>query len=185
MNDIVTKAQKWAHDAHDSIGQMRKYGGRVYWVHTDAVSDLLRQAGEDENIQAAAHLHDVLEDVAPTNPTYSLSEMIKEFGPHITQLVVEVTNVFTKENYPELNRTKRKKLEHERLMKISDGAKSIKLADIIDNIGGLFDHNPDFAKVYVPEKSLILPHLKSGNKVLYEKAFKVLANETEKLNQRK
>ena len=181
MSELVTKAKEWAHRAHDSIGQMRKYGGKVYWTHTDAVAEMLGQEGENEEIQAASHLHDVLEDVAITKSEFSEVEMRKEFGDIVTNLVIEVTNVYTKKNYPNLNRAKRKHLEHERIAKISKDAKSIKLADIIHNVVGLVEHNRDFAKVFLSEKTMILPNLKEGNLTLYKKCVRVVADEIAKL----
>lgn len=183
MNEIVEKAKWWAHTAHDSIGQKRKYGGDVYWVHTDTVAELLRQSGESEDVQAAGHLHDILEDVSPTKPEFSKEKMLEEFGSVITKLVEEVTDVFIKENYPSFNRAKRKHLEHERIAKISKDAKSIKLADIIHNVDGLVGHNPDFAKVFLAEKVLALPLLTEGNSILYKKACRVVADEIAKLKE--
>lgn len=179
--NIVEKAKNWAHNAHDSIGQKRKYNGQNYWVHTDEVAEFLKLAGESEEIQAAGHLHDVLEDVSDRNFDYNEDSMRKEFGDVVTNLVKEVTNVYTKSNYPHLNRVKRKRLEHERLEKISKEAKSIKLADIICNCQGVLDQNDDFGKVFLAEKATLLPLSKDGNKSLYEKAFNVILEETSKL----
>ena len=180
--NIVEKAKEWAHAAHDSIGQKRKYGGQNYWVHTDRVAEALKQAGETEEVQAAGHLHDVLEDVADKNVKFNEAAMLIDFGSKITELVKEVTNVFTKENHPNLNRAKRKHLEHERLSKISKEAKSIKLADIADNVDGLIDNDRDFGKVFLSEKAQLLVFLREGNDTLYKKATKAVANEIAKLS---
>jgi (p)ppGpp synthase/HD superfamily hydrolase len=180
--NIVEKAKEWAHAAHDSIGQKRKYGGENYWVHTDRVADDLKEAGESEEVQAAGHLHDVLEDVADKNSGYNEDAMRKEFGDVITNLVLEVTNVYTKENYPNLNRSKRKHLEHDRLKNISKEGKSVKLADIKDNVEGVIDDDVGFGKVFVFEKSQLLVYLSDGNNTLYRKATKAVADEIAKLS---
>jgi (p)ppGpp synthase/HD superfamily hydrolase len=180
--NIIEKAKEWSHNAHDSIGQKRKYGGQNYWVHTDRVAESLKQVGESEEVQAAGFLHDVLEDVADKNSDYNESAMRREFGDVITNLVKEVTNTFTKENHPNLNRARRKHLEHDRLSKISKEAKSIKLADIIDNVDGIVDNDRDFGKVFLTEKVQLLMFLKEGNSTLYKKASKSLSNELLKLN---
>jgi len=182
--NIVEKAKEWAHAAHDSIGQKRKYGGENYWVHTDRVADALKEVGESEEVQAAGHLHDVLEDVADKNVKFNESVMLIDFGSVITELVKEVTNVYTKENYPNLNRAKRKHLEHERLAKISKEAKSIKLADIADNVNGVVDNDVGFGKVFVSEKAQLLVYLREGNESLYKKATKVVADEIAKLSKK-
>lgn len=182
--NIVEKAREWAHAAHDSIGQKRKYGEENYWVHTDRVAEALKEAGESEEVQAAGHLHDVLEDVADKNVKFNEAAMLIDFGSVVTELVKEVTNVYTKENYPDLNRAKRKRLEHERLGKISKEAKSIKLADIADNVDGIIDNDIGFGKVFVFEKSQLLVSLRDGNSVLYRKATKTIADEIAKLSKK-
>jgi (p)ppGpp synthase/HD superfamily hydrolase len=180
--NLINEAKIWSHNAHDSIGQMRKYGGKAYWVHTDAVSQLLKETGESEEVQIAGMLHDVVEDVTPNNPTYSVEEIKSKFGETVVRLVLEVTNVYEKKHYPHLNRTKRKQLERERLGKISKEGKSIKLADIINNVEGVVDQDAGFGRVFVLEKSVLLPLLKEGNPILYKKANEVIMNEINKLN---
>jgi (p)ppGpp synthase/HD superfamily hydrolase len=181
MSELVTKAQAWAHAAHDSINQKRKYGDEVYWVHTDAVADILKEAGESEEVQAAGHLHDVLEDVAPKNPTYSEENMRKEFGDVVTNLVLEVTNVYTKEAFPHLNRAKRKHLEEKRIGTISLGGKNIKCADITHNIKGILTYDTEFGKVFLAEKSVALTQLTNANPVLYKMVTRAVADEIAKL----
>ncbi len=60
-------------------------------------------------------------------------------------------------------------------------AKSIKLADVINNADGLFDDDPSFGKTYVTEKYDLLPSLKGGNSTLYKEAVKTIINGLEKL----
>lgn len=182
--NIVEKAKGWAHAAHDSIGQKRKYGGENYWVHTDRVANVLKEAGESEEVQAAGHLHDDLEDVADKNSDYNEDAMRREFGDVVTNLVLEVTNVYTKENYPNLSRAERKRLEHKRLSQISKEAKSIKLADISDNVEGIIDNDIGFGKVFVFEKSQLLVYLRDGNEMLYRKATKAVTDEIAKLSKK-
>lgn len=181
MNELVEKAKEWAHSAHDSIGQKRKYGGQVYWVHTDAVADLLKQAGESEEVQAAGHLHDVLEDVAPKNSEFSEQNMRKEFGNRVTDIVIEVTNVFTKEDYPLWNRAKRKHQEEMRLGTISKDAKAVKLADISHNVENIVAQDPGFGRVFLAEKVIALNQLRDGNQTLYKMAVRAVSDEIAKL----
>jgi hypothetical protein len=47
-------------------------------------------------------------------------------------------------------------------------AKTIKLADIIDNIRGLEELDSGFAKVYMAEKRALLEVLTEGNEVLFK-----------------
>lgn len=184
MTDRIEKAKEYFRKAHDSIGQKRKYTGESYWVHTERVAQMIWDATKNEDLTIAALGHDVLEDVADKNADYNEVAMRREFGDVITNLVLEVTNVYTKENHPNLNRTKRKHLEHERLSKISKEAKSIKLADIADNVDGLIDNDRDFGKVFLSEKAQLLVFLREGNDTLYKKATKAVANEIAKLSKK-
>jgi (p)ppGpp synthase/HD superfamily hydrolase len=182
MSVLIEKAKKWAHEGHDSIFQKRKYTGEPYWVHTDGVADILEKAGESETVIAAGHLHDLIEDVFPVNPWYSEERMRKEFNDDITNLVIECTNVYTKEKCPQLNRVKRKVLEHKRLSLISNNGKSIKLADIQHNVKGIISQDIDFGKVFIAEKAHVLTVLRSGNEVLFRNANKAVADEIAELS---
>ena len=151
--NIVLKAKQFAIEAHDSIGQVRKYTGEPYHVHPIAVAELVREKTYDDEIVAAAFLHDVLEDVAPTMPQYGAETIRTEFGERVLSLVIELTDVFTKENYPELNRKKRKSLEAERISKISESAKLIKRADLFDNSKTIMGSR--FEKAWLEEKEIL------------------------------
>lgn len=169
MNRIET-AQAFAHAAHDAIKQVRKYDGRPYWVHTDAVAATVASVGGTEDMIVAAHLHDVLEDVTPLYPAYSEGQIRVQFGENVLKLVVELTDVYTKEAFPKLNRAERKTEERKRLATISPEAKTIKLADLIDNTASIVKDDPDFATVYLKEKFAILPYLADGSPELLQRA---------------
>lgn len=183
----IEQAQQFAHEAHDSIKQVRKYTGQPYWVHTDEVARLVASVGllnipmaatseiEDranivEDMVCAAHLHDVLEDVMPLNPLYDDAAIVKKFGSNVAALVVALTDVYTKENFPQLNRAERKRLERERISHTSRDAKTIKLADLISNTKSIVADDPDFARVYLDEKLALLPYLVEGNATLLNEA---------------
>jgi (p)ppGpp synthase/HD superfamily hydrolase len=161
MNEtLLALAQSFARDAHDSIGQTRKYEGGPYWAHTERVADMVRAGGGDEAMICAAYLHDVLEDVTPKNSRYSLDLINAFFGSDITALVIELTDVWTSEANPTLNRKMRKALECERLARVSNRAKFIKLCDLIDNTDSIAKHDPGFARVYLAEKAELLKVLR-------------------------
>lgn len=120
--------------AHESIGQIRKFGGRRYYTHPLTVATLVGwHAKNDKELFAAACLHDVLEDVYPKNPIYSPEWIAAEFGEDVLALVKELTNEYTKDKYPDMNRNTRKVRESERIAQISDRAKVIKRADLYHN----------------------------------------------------
>lgn len=167
----ITAAQSFAHQAHDSSQQKRKYSDEPYWVHTDAVAELVSQTPHVTTEQIiAAHLHDVLEDVAPVNDAFSYGRLLEQFGPVVAQHVLDLTDLYTKEAYPTWNRAKRKAKEAERLALISPGSKTIKLADIVHNGQSITAHDPKFAKVFLREKALLLPSLQDGDPELFHQA---------------
>jgi (p)ppGpp synthase/HD superfamily hydrolase len=161
MNDVPSaRAFEYAKAAHASINQKRKYSGDPYIVHPMAVAKVLTDSGvTDEDLICAALLHDVLEDVWPVNAVYHPASIEELFGKTVLGYVEELTDEYTKELYPDLNRAERKKREAERISKISDGALKVKLADLIDNTGDIAKNDPGFAKVYLREKQRILDAL--------------------------
>ena len=157
MNHAVLR---FAKDAHG--GQLRKYTNDPYILHPIAVAEMVKDAGGDENMVNAALLHDVLED---TNVTHSelraflFQRFVTVSASDILNLVVELTDVFTKEDFPDLNRKARKTLEATRLSNVSDRAKQIKRMDIEHNSESIMEHDPKFAKVFLEEKKLLLLNL--------------------------
>lgn len=170
MNQIL-QAQQLAHEAHDSINQKRKYSGLPYWVHTDEVAFVVASTpGATENMVVAAHLHDVLEDVFPLKPQYHAGLIRHLFGDEVLLFVMGLTDVYTKEAYPKLNRAARHAKENERLGKVCPYVKTIKLADLICNTRDIVSQDPDFGRVYLREKLALLPYLADGSPVLLQRA---------------
>lgn len=150
---MYEKAKEIAKEAHESIGQKRKFTNGPYYKHPLAVAALLEDITDDEDILAAACLHDILEDVTPINKTYDEDFICKNFNSRVSNLVVELTNKYTKDNFQNLNRESRKQLELFRIMTISDDAKLIKKADLHHNSMEL--PNSEFAKMWLKEKQEI------------------------------
>jgi (p)ppGpp synthase/HD superfamily hydrolase len=115
------------------VEQERKYTGEPYHVHPLRVAELVSQYTGDIDTICAAYLHDVFEDC----PHIDTKIILNIFGSQVYSLVYELTNQYTKELHPELNRKDRKRLEQARLANISNPAKLIKLCDRLDNIEDL------------------------------------------------
>lgn len=146
--------------AHGSIGHKRKYTQEPYSVHPRNVAYLVRIFGGTDNMIKAAYLHDVVEDVFPKNSLFSLDYIAREFNEEVANLVDELTDKTTHEDG---NRDKRKEIDRERIELISPQAKTIKLADLIDNSLTIFEYDPGFARVYLKEKKLLLEVLKNSS----------------------
>lgn len=157
MSKLIEQARAFAQFAH--AGQVRRYTLAPYWKHPQNVAANVERWLADwpvypqlnEQITAAAWLHDVLEDTPITAP-----ELLWYFGETVCNLVEELTDVYTSAKYVDLNRSERKRLETVRLGGISPAARLIKRADIADNTSDVETYDPKFARVYMPEKEAIL-----------------------------
>ena len=165
---LTEKAIKLAKEAHHF--QVRKYTGESYFSHLENVAiivgDHFFTGTKDfsrEEIISAAYLHDTIEDTKVT-----AEDIEEKFGSKVRQLVVELTDITTSSDG---NRKKRKQIECERLARVSYEAKSIKLADLIDNTKDIEENDEKFAMVYLHEKRELLNRaLFDGHSDLYKKA---------------
>ena len=156
--------------AHESIGQKRKYTFEPYFNHCLEVAEIVSQVTDDENVIIAAAGHDTKEDVTPINPYYSLDLIESNFGLRVKNMVIDLTDIYTKKVYPAWNRAKRKQAERERMELVCPDSQTIKLADLISNTRSIVTYDKDFARVYLEEKLALLPYLKGGNESLQRQA---------------
>lgn len=158
-SSLEKKAAQFARNAHAQIDQRRKYTGQPYIVHPQAVAELVRHVSEDDNLLAAAWLHDTLEDTATT-----FRQLYRSFGKEVAQLVSMLTNPPAREQDGRLKR-KQRQLQH--YLHASPQAQTIKLADIIDNTRDVVDNDPDFARHYLVEKQIQIFLLRDGDPQLW------------------
>jgi (p)ppGpp synthase/HD superfamily hydrolase len=172
-------------------GQKRKYHGQDYWLHVFGVAEILANSikiPEDSFLIEIALLHDVLEDQYDKCGEMEMIGMLKVCGysyfdaMFITRAVIELTDVYTTERCPNINRANRKALEAERLGEVSFEAATVKYADLIHNTQDICDHDEGFAKVYLKEKEIILNLMRQGNYNLYFECVRVLEKSKSKLN---
>jgi len=131
--------------------------------------------GATPEMVAAAWLHDTVEDTGVTLET--LNEM---FGPVVAGYVKDLTSISKAD--PELAkqlRWVRKAADTEQLKTVPDEVKTIKLADILDNIPDIVAHDKKHAKVFVPEKEAMMPHLVKGDTWLHVRVTAALASAKE------
>ncbi len=175
LNSILTEITAFADEAHGD--QMRKYVPKRYIVHPIEVMEICRQYTTELPILAAALLHDVLEDTpvrAEAIKKFLSLKMSAEQVEETLELVTDLTDVFTKENYPQLNRRQRKERENERLKKTHPKAQTVKYADIISNSIDIAKHDRHFARVYLREMDILLGVMTHGNQKLYQRAAETL-----------
>lgn len=121
----IVKATAYAIAAH--TGQKRK-NGSDYYHHPLEASSLVHDAGGSEDTIVAAILHDTVEDTKVTR-----EDIEREFGTAVRDLVEAVTNLPEWEN---LSKLARKDAQAEHIARESEGAKLVKMGDLISNMRG-------------------------------------------------
>lgn len=130
-----------AHFAKVAHGE-QKYGNFPYVYHLQKVFETLQRFGcQDENILAAAWLHDVVEDTNVTREQVALF-----FGKTIEDLVWRVTNA----KGVGKNRAERHAVTYKKIVESND-ALMLKLADRIANTEESIARNPKLLQMYKKE----------------------------------
>ncbi len=171
--DAVARAAAYATQAHKRIDHRRKYSSQPYDVHLRAVAELVSSVTDDPEIIAAAWLHDTVEDTPAT-----FYDVEREFGPRVARFVADVTDVSKPSDG---NRAARKALDRDHLAQACPEAKTIKLADLIDNCNDICRNDPRFARVFITEAAALLPVLTEGDQRLHDRARDAVATCAERL----
>ncbi len=164
---LVRNAEAIARRRHGEVEQKRKYTLEPYTEHLEAVANLTAQAGGTPEMIAAAWLHDVLEDTEAT-----AEEIEGGCNSEVLHLVLELTDISKPEDG---NRALRKAKDRAHIAAASNAAKTIKLADLIDNATSIIDHDPGFAQVFMREFNLLLEVLQDGELSLLRRATQISA----------
>ncbi len=188
MNEenLLEQVKAFAAEAHGE--QKRKYCEDPYIVHPIRVMELCREHKGSLPVLAACLLHDVLEDTDTGEEelrTFLHSLLEPTEAQKTLQLVIELTDVYTHEAYPQWNRDKRKAQETERLRRVSPQAQTIKYADIIDNSKEIVPNDPGFAPRYLKECRTLLEALDKGNPALRKEAIQMVHNGLEGIGKKR
>lgn len=134
MSDLLSTARALATHWHAN----QKYGNEPYTIHLAAVESILREFGhgDNEELLAAAWLHDIIEDTKCPLELLAVSLPI-----YVLALVDAVTDRSGK------NRAERHALTYPRIARILD-AVTLKLADRIANVRASVERRPDLLKMY-------------------------------------
>lgn len=158
MLPILNAAMVFAEKAHQ--GQVRKYTNEPYICHPMAVMGLVYSITNIEDMLCVAVLHDVVEET-----DYTIENICDRFGLSISNMVFDLTDISKPEDG---NRGIRKAIDRLHTQEASKEAKTIKLADLIDNTKSIIFFDPNFARVYIHEKKRLLGVLTEGNPILYK-----------------
>lgn len=185
MEEILEKIKEFADNAHGE--QMRIYTAERYINHPIRVMNTCREFTSDLTVLGAALLHDVLEDTSITEDElldFLNSVMTEKDARYTVSLVIDLTDVYVKKDYPQWNRRQRKAKEYDRLAKADPQAQSIKYADVIDNSSDVARHNADFAQTSLLEYRQLLTEVNKGDGRLRKRAMDVVERELKWLRKR-
>ena len=126
--EIVEKALRIAAVAHKE--QLRKSDQSPYIVHPIMVARILAEHGFDDTVQAAALVHDVIEDTAVTE-----DQLRAELGDEIVDIVVAVSED------KNLEWEARKEAYIEAVVNASEAVKAVSVTDKIHNAQSLIHHH--------------------------------------------
>ena len=129
---LISEAAELAARRHNGMARKGR-GNEPYINHLAEVANLLATAtdGADAELVAAGWLHDVIEDTDTTR-----EELAQKFSDRVASLVVECTDDMS---LPKPERRRRQIVD---APKKSAGAKLIKIADKISNIGARIHRDP-------------------------------------------
>ena len=159
MMNRIEKAVAFATKAH--AGQYRKGTDRPYILHPiETMAIITRLVRYDEDLIAAAVLHDVVEDTSVT-----LNRLEKEFGPRVSGLVVSVTEDKMRKMPPEATWRARKWQTIFNLRKADRETKALVLADNLSNLRELKRNHEKYG-------DMIWEHFNQKDKKMQEWYFK-------------
>ena len=137
----IEKAVLFATKAH--AGQLRKGSEKPYILHPMEAMAIVTKYTDDEDVIAAAVLHDTVEDT-----TVTLERLEKEFGPRVAALVASVTEDKKKDLPAESTWLERKQEAILHLETASHETKLLCLADKYSNLRDMYDDIEDFGSEY-------------------------------------
>lgn len=162
MSDLEKRAREFATRVHTEANQRRKYTLAPYIVHPAVVVELVRSVPHSPEMLAAAWLHDTVEDT-----DVRIDDIIRLFGESVAQYVAMVTKVSIERDG---DREARFIVDLRHTALACPQAKTIKLADIIDNCRTVADFDPAFAEGYLGEKRRQVAVLTQGDAWLFRQA---------------
>jgi (p)ppGpp synthase/HD superfamily hydrolase len=149
MSDFLDRVAQYAEEKHS--GQKRKFNGEPYINHPKRVALTVQKYTKDENVVAAAWLHDVLEDTQATP-----LEIEKLFGKKVATIVDALTS-----NKEESKALGKKEYLAKKIINLNSDALLVKLADRLDNISDLsLTINSEWSEQYADQTFYIMTQLK-------------------------
>lgn len=155
---LIARARLFANAAHTAVKQRRKYTDEPYFVHCQDVFNIVSEVTNDPEMLAACYLHDTVEDTGVEH-----EDIEEEFGPVVGKYVEGLTDI---SKLSDGNRAARKKIDRDHTASACPEVKTIKCGDFLSNWKTIEVHDPEFAKTYFVEKTLLMPFLGEANPIL-------------------
>lgn len=169
IKSLAYEAMMFAREKHQ--GQVRKYTGEPYFNHLAEVVAISMSVGwhaaiiHPDRFMAVAWLHDVAEDCGVL-----VADIDDLFGCDVGDGVYYLTDT------EKGNRKTRKELSRNRLAGAPGWIQTIRCADIISNCSTIAKLDPEFAKIYLPEKILLLDVMGKADERLRDMAYEACKN---------
>ena len=177
----VDRLRHWVKRQHK--GQRIKKSGKPYFTHLLAVAEIaapVTYLGYEIGL-----CHDLLEDTSITANGLLAALINFNYKPdqasYIVSAVVELTDVYTGDAYPNLDRITRKEMEARRLCSISPAAQTVKFCDLVDNIQWVLQYDGRHAGEYLKKKEALVDCMNSGDPELRQKVIEMIRHELERL----
>lgn len=158
---LAYEAMQFARKVHAT--QRRKYTNAPYFDHLAEVAGIVSAVADRtpyvtvDQILATAWLHDCIED-----QDIEFDTLRRFFGLAVAAGVLMLSDL------ERGNRATRKRLSRERLAGAPGWVQTIKCADLISNTSSIVQYDPDFARVYLEEKRLLLEIMTKADRRLWE-----------------
>lgn len=159
--DLVSRAEAFSLDAHK--GQVRKHTGLPYSAHTHRVAQIVSSVTKNPIAIAAAHLHHVAE-----NPRFTHRDILCQFGMAVGDTVFWLTDPAGPQKVEAQSKRNTRFLSH--IARATSMVQTIKLADMIDDIGSIAKLDLEYAQACLPEKQAMLHVLTRADKSLMAQA---------------
>jgi (p)ppGpp synthase/HD superfamily hydrolase len=162
----IDDAETWGVEQHRRINHLRPQSDEPYEVHLGEVVTLIKSVPHTRRMVAGGWLHDVIDDI----PGATRETVAAQTDDSVATLV----DALSDHEKGQGNRMQRKAAERARIAGADWETQTVRVADIISNVRTIVLRNPEFAKVYVPEKAALLEVLTKADPVLLWAAHQVV-----------
>jgi len=161
MSDLVKRAKVFVSSHQQRIAAQYNPARQSHELHLKAVAQIVDSVTGDEEMVAAAWLHDIVEETGVT-----IGDLRRNFGERVAKLVTEVTPV-SRPGDGDQNSRRQRDLHH--FAGASPETKTILLADVIDTARDLYKNDKAAFTAYLPQVRELAQLLIGGDPMLLDR----------------